>query len=204
MDGLRAMRSALLLSGGQDSVALAYWLRPALAISIDYGQLPADAELRAASQICASLDIEHVCVRIDCSSIGSGDLSGLPPNSFAPSHDWWPYRNQLLITLAASTALIHGAEELLLGAVVTDATHTDGTREFIDAMSALLSLQEGNLRVRAPAIDLTSADLIRKSGIPMELLCWAHSCHRSNFACGTCRGCIKHKNVMYELGNTPY
>src|ERR1700744_5890622 len=162
------MRSALLLSGGQDSVAIAYWLRPDVAISIDYGQLPADAEMRAASQICESLGIKHIPLSIDCSPIGSGDLSGQPPNPFAPSSDWWPYRNQLLITLAGSTALSHGADELLLGTVSTDATHTDGTREFIEAMNSLLALQEGKLRLRAPAIELTSAELIRGAGIPME------------------------------------
>lgn len=198
------MKSSLLLSGGQDSIAIAYWLRPEVAISIDYGQLPAEAEIQAASQVCQSLGILHVRLAIDCSPIGSGDLSGQPPNPFAPSSDWWPYRNQLLITLAASTALAYGTNELLLGAVSTDATHTDGTRDFIDAISSLLSLQEGGLRVRAPAIEMTSAELVRRSGISMELLCWAHSCHRSNFACGICRGCIKHKNVMYELGNAPY
>ncbi|UTV59571.1 7-cyano-7-deazaguanine synthase [Burkholderia arboris] len=198
------MKSALLLSGGQDSVALAYWLRPAVAISIDYGQLPAEAELRAASQICETLCIQHLRISVDCSSIGSGDLSGAPPNPLAPSSEWWPYRNQLLITLAASSALAHGAAELLLGAVSTDASHTDGGQAFFDAMDRLLSIQEGGIRVRAPAIHLTSAQLIRQSGIPLDLLFWAHSCHRSNFACGQCRGCTKHRNVMYELGHEPF
>jgi len=34
---------AILLSGGLDSIALAYWLRPQIAVTIDYGQRPARA-----------------------------------------------------------------------------------------------------------------------------------------------------------------
>jgi 7-cyano-7-deazaguanine synthase len=198
------MKSALLLSGGQDSIALAYWLRPDLAISIDYGQLPAQAELRAAEKICEVLGIKQVKVSVDCSSLGSGDLAGSQAVAAAPSSEWWPFRNQLLVTLAASFALSNGASELLLGAVSTDEGHADGRQEFFDTMDAVMRLQEGGIRVRTPAIHLTSAELIRTSGISMELLCWAHSCHRSNFACGQCRGCIKHKNVMYELGQEPF
>ncbi|MFZ2999796.1 MAG: 7-cyano-7-deazaguanine synthase [Undibacterium umbellatum] len=198
------MRSALLLSGGQDSTAIAYWLRPEFGITVDYGQRPSQAELNAAKQICTDLHMEHIVVKADCSRLGSGDLSESPALSVAPSSEWWPYRNQLVITLAAGVALAHGAQELLIGAVANDAGHADGRIEFFKAMDTLMSMQEGGLRVRAPAIELNSTELIKKSKIPMEILCWAHSCHRSNFACGQCRGCIKHKNVMFELGVSPY
>ena len=40
------MNTALLLSGGMDSIALAYWKRPDIALTIDYGQAAADAEER--------------------------------------------------------------------------------------------------------------------------------------------------------------
>ncbi|WP_186015289.1 7-cyano-7-deazaguanine synthase [Burkholderia gladioli] len=198
------MKSALLLSGGQDSVALAYWLRPSLAISVNYGQLPAEAEMRAAVQVCKTLGISHTVVTVDCSSLGSGDLAGSAANAAAPSSEWWPYRNQLLVTLAASSALSFGADELLLGAVSTDSSHADGRQEFYDSIDRLMRIQEGGIRVRAPAIGMTSVDLIRESKIPLDLLLWAHSCHRSNLACGHCRGCLKHKNVMYELGQEPF
>jgi 7-cyano-7-deazaguanine synthase len=198
------MTSALLFSGGQDSTAIAYWLRPSIAITVDYGQVPAKAEIRAASQVCAQLAIKHVIVAANCSQLGSGDLNDSPALSIAPSSEWWPYRNQLLLTLAAAPALAHGVTEILVGAVSTDSGHTDGTLAFFNAMDTLLSIQEGGLRVRAPAIEMTSSELILRAQIPMEILCWSHSCHRSNFACGQCRGCMKHKNVMYELGHAPF
>lgn len=195
---------ALLLSGGQDSIAIAFWHRPDIAITVDYGQIPARAEVTAANAVCDQLGLRHVVVQADCSSIGSGDLRGGAALAIAPCPEWWPFRNQLLITIAGAASLSHGASELLIGTVRTDENHADGTSEFISNIGHLMSQQEGGLRVSAPAIGLTSSELVKASGIPIEILCWAHSCHRSNVPCGVCRGCVKHKNVMYELGLEPF
>lgn len=198
------MKSGLLLSGGMDSLAIAFWKKPHVAFTVDYGQLPAKGEIRAAQQITSRLGIEHIVIQLDCSVLGSGDLAGMAPNEHAPASDWWPYRNQLLITLVAAKAISVGVEELSVGTVRTDAIHSDGSTAFIDAMDRLLSLQEGHMRVIAPAIEMSCAELVRISGIPMELLAWAHSCHVSEYACGQCRGCNKHREAMQELGYEAY
>ncbi len=67
---------AILLSGGMDSIALAYWLRPAFAFTMDYGQAAAAAEIDASVQIAHDLGIDHEVIRVDCSSLGSGDMAG--------------------------------------------------------------------------------------------------------------------------------
>lgn len=198
------MGSALLLSGGMDSIALAYWHRPALAVTINYGQRPAAAEIEAAGAVASALNIEHEILSIDCSSIGSGDLSGRPKLPIAPVGEWWPFRNQLLVTFAAAHALARGLSSILLGTVSSDVVHADGTREFVGRLSALMEMQEGNVRVEAPAADLESFELIQRSGVPLDLLAWAHSCHVANLACGRCRGCAKHYNTMQRLGIGPY
>ena len=48
------MKRAILLSGGVDSSAIAFLERPQLAIVVDYGQLPAVGERRAAHAIANS------------------------------------------------------------------------------------------------------------------------------------------------------
>jgi len=194
------MTQALLLSGGQDSAALLYMLRPSFAITIDYGQRPAEAEIRASSHLCKSLNIDHRVISIDCSTLGSGDMVGSPALPEAPVPEWWPYRNQLLVTMAAAVALTRNCSQLVIGTVKTDSSHADGTAGFVEVLSRLLMMQEGGLDLVAPAIGLTSAELVKKSGIPLELLCWAHSCHVSNLACGQCRGCNKHLEVTHALG----
>lgn len=196
------MKRALLLSGGMDSTALAWWLRPELAITIDYGQKPAQAEIIAAAEVCKTLGIAHSVLRVDASAIGSGDLVGQVPLGAAPASDWWPYRNQLLITLAGASALAGGYKELLLGTVSTDASHIDGTPEFIARISALMSYQEGGLSVHAPAIDMCTIELIHRSGVPASVLSWSHSCHKANVPCSECRGCYKHMDVVEALGGS--
>lgn len=193
------MKTALLLSGGMDSLSIAWWKRPDLAITIDYGQLPAEAELAAATAVCKRLDIEHHIIRIDCRSLGSGDMAGQAASEHAPASDWWPYRNQMLLTFAAMKAITLQAEVLYIGTVRSDSSHLDGTPQFVEAISHLVSMQEGGLRIEAPAITLSTEDLVRVAEVPDHFLAWAHSCHRANVACGSCRGCNKYFAVLHEL-----
>lgn len=194
------MSTTLLLSGGMDSCALAWWFRPEFAITIDYGQLAAAAEIAAAAAVCGTLDVRHVVIRIDCRSLGSGDMAGEAPDAHAPASDWWPYRNQMLITFAAMKAIAMGASRLLIGTVASDGTHADGRERFFYLVNELMRFQEGGLQVEAPAIDMTTAQLIRASGIPAGVLAWSHSCHKANVPCGQCRGCNKYFEVYDELG----
>jgi 7-cyano-7-deazaguanine synthase len=187
-----------------DSIALLWLKRPVLAITVDYGQRAAEAEKQASAAVCAEAGIAHVVVEANCAAIGSGDMAGGAALAFAPASDWWPYRNQLLATLGAPAALRHECEELLFGTVASDASHIDGTQEFYSRLSSLMALQEGHLSVRAPAALLETAELVRTSGIPREVLAWAHSCHVSNLACGHCRGCVKHFEVTAELYGEAY
>lgn len=193
------MKNALLLSGGMDSVSLAWWKRPDIAVTIDYGQLPSQAEIASASVICRKLEIDHHIIRVDCRSVGSGDMAGNQASSLAPASDWWPFRNQLLITLAAMRAIELDVSCLWIGTVKSDCGHKDGTLDFLKAISSLTYLQEGNLKIEAPAIQYSTVELIKRSGIPASLLAWAHSCHKSNIACGSCRGCNKYFETLEAL-----
>lgn len=196
------MKTALLLSGGMDSVALAWWMRPDLAITIDYGQRAAEGEIQASAQVCRELGVPHEVVRVDCSGLGSGDMAGVAADKAAPTSEWWPYRNQLLITLVGMRAIARDIQCLLIGTVRTDGeNHVDGTQGFIAAMDALMSLQEGALRVTAPAIQWSTAELVRHAKVPPGLLSWAHSCHKASIACGDCRGCNKYRSAYDELGS---
>lgn len=193
-------KKAILLSGGMDSIALAYWMHPEVAITLDYGQRSAEAEITTASQVANILSMEHHVLRIDCSSLGSGDLVGTTPIGNAPISEWWPYRNQMLVTLALMKAIQLGVCELMVGSVKTDAQHTDGTAAFYEQLSKLVLMQEGSIKVTAPAIEMTTVELVKRSGIPENILMYAHSCHTSNHPCGRCHGCTKYMYVKEQLG----
>jgi len=199
-----ALKRLLLLSGGMDSIALAWALRPDLSLTIDYGQLAAAGESRAASAACTELGLRHRLLRIDCSALGSGDMAGTPPSRIAPVSEWWPFRNQLLITMGAALAVKEGLDAIIIGTVSNDASHGDGRAEFVQVLSELLKLQEGRIALEAPSIGETTVDLCRRVAIPHSVLGWAHSCHVGSFACGMCRGCCKHRESMRELGFGEY
>jgi 7-cyano-7-deazaguanine synthase len=198
------MKKALLLSGGMDSIALAWGLRPDVAITIDYGQLAASGEIRAAAAVCQTLGTRHRVIHVDCRCLGSGDMAGTESLSIAPVSEWWPFRNQLIITIGAAAALQDGVTHLAIGAVASDSSHADGRRAFLEAMNALLQIQEGGMVLEAPALDDTTVSLCRRLSVPFEILAWSHSCHVAACACGRCRGCSKHRETMRELGYGEY
>lgn len=192
-------RELLLASGGLDSTCIGWWRRPAGALFIDYGQKPAAGEWTAARAAMDALGITLDTLRVDCSAVGSGMLAGsLTQESVAPSPEWWPFRNQLLVTLAAAWAVLRGYDSVLIGCVSGDALrHADGSSAFLKKLDDLLRNQEGGVRLVAPAIDLTASELLEVSGAPRSILGWTHSCHVESIACGSCPGCIKRTQTMF-------
>lgn len=195
------MKKLLLLSGGLDSAAVAIMERPAEALFIDYGQKPAQGERAAALQIARTLDLPFSELTVDCSGIGSGLLAGQDPSMLAPTDEWWPFRNQLLVTLAAGWSIDRGFRTILLGTVASDgARHTDGSTDFVASLDKLVAMQEGSIRVHAPAIEMSSVDLVVNSRITKSIIGWTHSCHRQKLACGACPGCVKRLQVLEATG----
>src|SRR6201999_1421261 len=113
---------------------LAAWKHPDVAVTVNYGQIPAPGEIRAAAEIATALAIEHHVVTVDCSSLGSGDMAGRPQANVAPIPEWWPFRNQLLVTLAAMKAIALGVSTLYVGSVASDAQHADGSLRFYELL----------------------------------------------------------------------
>ena len=180
-------------------------LRPALAITIDYGQRGAAGEVDAARAVSQVLAIPHEVVVARAPAIGMGDMFDDTAHTEAPSVEWWPFRNQLLVTLAAARVIASGATDrigvIAVGSVAPDGQrHVDGTAEFYMQLDRLLAIQEFHLRVVVPGIRFDSVGLVRASGVPRDVLAWAHSCYRSGIGCGQCGGCRKLLTVFRELG----
>ncbi|MBB3998368.1 7-cyano-7-deazaguanine synthase [Aureimonas pseudogalii] len=192
------MSRLLLLSGGLDSSALAADLRPDICLTVDYGQRPSAGEISASAAIAEALDLRHEVLRVELSALGSGDMAGRDASHLASGPEWWPCRNQMLITLAAMRYVADGLSEIVIGAVATD-THADGKAPFLHAIDQALSVQEGGVRVSAPARDRDPVELLRRSSLPRELLGLTFSCHSGPYACGQCRGCTKRLRTIDEL-----
>ena len=117
---IRQNVKALLFSGGIDSSAILYWKRPNISFYIDYGQRNSKGELRAVKIISKELKIPFEIISVNCSKLGKGILSGDKTSPQEVLSEWWPYRNQLLITLAAMKGIQLGIKTLFIGSVKED------------------------------------------------------------------------------------
>lgn len=198
------MSDLLLLSGGIDSTAVAAWQRPSVCLTVDYGQRTAAAEIRASRQVCKDLGLHHELLTARIPDLGAGDMAGQECSIHSPHSEFWPFRNQYLITLGAMSAMKHVCSRVLIGTVSTDKRHMDGSVGFVESIDQMLALQEGAIRLVAPALSMTSAELVIASAIPRGILGWSHSCHVGDLACGRCRGCQKHVEVMEALSSLNY
>lgn len=190
----------LLFSGGVESACLAAMTKPDLALTIDYGQVCAPGEIRAAKHIASIIGMDHRVIEVSLGHLGAGEMTGFPSDDSedrVPEH--WPFRNQMLLTVAAMALADCDLRELIIGTVLTDSVHNDGTPEFLSAMERLLQTQLSDFKLSAPASTMTTDDLVRSSGVGRDLMGWTFSCHRAEVACGACRGCNKSLELFTRL-----
>lgn len=191
--------SVLLFSGGIESTCLALIHKPALLFTVNYGQKCARGEVRSSSLIAKKLNLKHEVIEVNICSLGSGDLSDSPALRNRKATEFWPFRNQFLITLAAMRCSQLELNQVIIGTIKTDNIHEDGRPEFLENINKLLSQQMPQIEVLAPAIDLDSETLIKRANLDQDLLGWTFSCYTSDVACGQCRGCQKTLNIRNRI-----
>jgi len=162
--GASKRRSVILLSGGLDSAANLAFCReqdlPVLALTADYGQRAAQAELRASKELCKYYEVPHETVDLRwLGKLGGSSLtdSGLEvPVLAAEQLDqsnvttrsaksvWVPNRNGVLINVAAAYAERTEAERVVVGFNVEEAaTFPDNSEAFLRQASAALGTANG-------------------------------------------------------------
>jgi 7-cyano-7-deazaguanine synthase len=212
-----AMTHCLLLSGGLDSTTLAAWIREyhpgetVKAYTFLYGQKHA-VELEAARAVAAAFGMEHRVIElppIHGSALTDADAP-LPEErdlatatGVAPSYV--PARNLLFLAQMASLQDADGPAALWLGVHHDDHTgYPDCRPEFVEAADQVVRLgTQHQLRVRAPFVDWSKADIIRwglEHGVPYEL---THSCYQGRTpACGVCDTCQARLAAFAAAGAT--
>ncbi len=209
------MKALVLFSGGVDSTTCLgiavkkYGADQVLALSVFYGQKHR-RELEAAKNIAEyygvqlkTLDLSLIFADSDCSLL-EGSSEDIPRESYAeqlsktdgaPVSTYVPFRNGLFLSSAASIALSNGCEVIYYGAHSDDAAgnaYPDCSSDFNDAINQAIYLGSGKqLRVEAPFIGLTKAQVVRKGleiNVPYQLT-W--SCYEgSDRPCEKCGTCI--------------
>ena len=208
-------RALVLASGGADSTTLLalaverYGRENVIALSISYGQKHV-REIESAKAVATHygvpirfLDLGVVFAGSNCSLL-SGSSQDIPHESYedqldrsqgSPVSTYVPFRNGLFLSAAASVALSQGCSVIMYGAHHDDAAgnaYPDCSKEFVEAMAAAISQGTGGeLRLEAPFVSWTKADIVRRGlqiGVPYELT-W--SCYEGgDKPCGVCGTCI--------------
>jgi 7-cyano-7-deazaguanine synthase len=204
-----ARRAVVLLSGGLDSATcLAIAKSEGYAchcLSVDYGQRHA-AELGAARRIAAALGaIEHRVVHLDLGQFGGSALTdpaiAVPTAGVQPGIPvtYVPARNTIMLALALGWAEILGAQDIFVGVNAVDYSgYPDCRPAFIAAFERMANLAtkaavEGHpIRIHAPLIELSKAEIIRRGtalGIDYAMTVSCYQADETGRACGVCDSC---------------
>jgi len=213
------MRCVTLLSGGLDSVVATTVAvqqhTVALAITGDYGQRAAQAEIAAAHAVCDALGLEHRVVGLpwlgditrtalvdteqNLPKLAASELDAEDKTTASAAAVWVPNRNGVLINVAAAHAESLGCDVVVCGFNAEEgATFPDNTGEFAAAATTALSFSTlSQVRVWSPTQDLTKREIValgRKLGAPLEHV-W--SCYGPGpKACGECESCLRLARAM--------
>lgn len=203
--------SILVLSGGMDSsVLLADTLargRRVAAISFDYGSKHNSRELAMAAAICSERQIRHTVVKLPfINELFSSTLlqSGgeIPDGNYdepSMSVTVVPFRNGIMLAIAAGYAESVGAEDVLLASHSGDHyIYPDCRPEFNAAFSEAAWLGTGEkVRIRFPFAEKDKRD-IGDLGRQLKVdFTRTWTCYKGReLHCGTCGACRERKYAL--------
>jgi 7-cyano-7-deazaguanine synthase len=228
--------AVVLLSGGLDSATVLALARAeglaCHALSFDYGQRHR-VELQAATRVARLLGARsHRTAHIDLRAFGGSALTADldVPKDRAPDAlggdipiTYVPARNTIFLSFALGLAEVTGSRAIFFGANAVDYSgYPDCRPAFVDAFEALANLAtrmgvsaarpEERVRVRAPLLHLTKADIV-SAGTRLGVdYAQTWSCydpapaqddggpHGPWAACGRCDSCLLRRRGFAEAG----
>jgi 7-cyano-7-deazaguanine synthase len=202
----REDKAVVLLSGGMDSattLAIASKRHRIIAVHFNYHQRTEERELWCFNRLCSYYKVfRKIVIDMDfLKDIGGSTLfkgsGSIPKPEFKkgkiPS-TYVPFRNGIMLSIAAGIADRCGARYIYIGAVEVDSSgYPDCREEFITRFESAVraGTRSGDIRVIAPLIRLQKSEIVRKGlrlGVPYKFT-W--SCYKSNeVPCMSCESCI--------------
>ena len=217
-------KAVILLSGGLDSTTILAIARAegydTYAMSFRYGQRHA-VELQCAEKVANALGVkQHTIVDIDLRVFGgsalTADIEVPKDRSDAEMGDeipitYVPARNTIFLSYALAYAEVLVADTIFIGVNAMDYSgYPDCRPEYIDAYQTMANLAtqvgvEGKtqLKIRAPLIDKTKAEIIRIGaalGVDYSLTLSCYDPDAEGRACGGCDSCLLRKKGFKAAG----
>lgn len=212
--------AVVLLSGGLDSATSLAIARhqgyDCYCLSLDYGQRHR-AELAAAGRVARHLGArEHRTLQLDLASFGGSALTdgaiAVPTDGLQPGIPvtYVPARNTIMLSLALAWAEVLGSRDLFIGVNAVDYSgYPDCRPEFVEAFERMANLatkaavEGARLRIHAPLVDLSKADIIRRGlelGVDYALTISCYQADDAGRACGGCDACQLHRESFAAAG----
>lgn len=205
--------SAIIVSGGMDSITLLYDHKDeiALGISFDYGSNHNAREIPFAKMHCERLGIKHITINLDFmhqyfkSSLLDG-AEAIPEGHYADDNmksTVVPFRNGIMLAIAIGIAESNNLDQVFIANHGGDHTiYPDCRPEFINAIDAAATAGTYNdVKVIAPYTKITKSDIARigkRLGIDYAET-W--SCYKGEEVhCGKCGTCVERKEALAEAG----
>lgn len=205
--------SAIIVSGGMDSITLLYDHKDeiALGISFDYGSNHNAREIPFAKIHCERLGIKHITINLDFmhqyfkSSLLDG-AEAIPEGHYADDNmksTVVPFRNGIMLAIAIGIAESNNLDQVFIANHGGDHTiYPDCRPEFINAIDAAATAGTyNNVKVIAPYTKITKSDIARfgkRLGIDYAET-W--SCYKGGEVhCGKCGTCVERKEALAEAG----
>lgn len=203
--------SAIIVSGGMDSITLLYDRKDeiALGISFDYGSNHNAREIPFAKMHCERLGIKHITINLDFmhqyfkSSLLDG-AEAIPEGHYADDNmksTVVPFRNGIMLAIAIGIAESNNLDQVFIANHGGDHTiYPDCRPEFINAIDAAATAGTyNNVKVIAPYTKITKSDIARigkRLGIDYAET-W--SCYKGGEVhCGKCGTCVERKEALAE------
>jgi 7-cyano-7-deazaguanine synthase len=209
------MKVVVLCSGGMDSVAALYWARREhaveAAVSFDYGSKHNPREIPFAAEHAARLGVPHLVVplpfvgRLFSSHLLAGG-GGIPDGHYEDQtmrQTVVPFRNAILLSVAAGLAESRGAEALVIATHGGDhAIYPDCREDFMRAMGEAMRLGTyAGVRLLRPFIALDKAGIALEGTRLGVDFARTWSCYKGGeIHCGTCGTCVERREAFAQAG----
>ena len=210
-------KALVLVSGGMDSVTALYDAREKFEViaglSFDYGSKHNDCEIPFAKYHCDRLQTPHHVIDLgfvdrhfQSALLQSG--GDIPEGHYEEENmkqTVVPFRNGIMLSIAAGVAESQGASKLVIAAHSGDhAIYPDCREDFMKSMSQ--AIQHGtyeNLEVVRPFIDMRKEDIAARGAALGIDFTKTWSCYKGgNIHCGLCGTCVERKEA-FALANLP-
>lgn len=187
-------KALVCVSGGADSVTALYIAVSDLgpenvgAIGFDYKAPHNSSELNFMRGHCHRLGVNY-------------KISELPALGGLTEKNWIvPFRNGVMLLVAANFAVEIGADSIIIGCNKDDADYPfpDCSEKFISDMNNVAESSGYDVEIRAPFINMRKWEIIglaREHGVPLNEL-WTCYQPKNGKQCGECPACKKLKSAI--------